>query len=106
MYTARAGLPSHAARTGPVPRRMGVASAAGMSHMMDQDQSRPATGAAVHTGAASRARHIEVDGNEPGMAEPSESLTQDSGSLVVPSGPGLGVADDASRLERVAVVRR
>jgi L-alanine-DL-glutamate epimerase-like enolase superfamily enzyme len=67
------------------------------------DEGMLATAAAVHAGAASRARYFEVDGNKRVTAQPFAGLTMDRGALVVPDGLGLGVAVDESGLTPVAV---
>jgi L-alanine-DL-glutamate epimerase-like enolase superfamily enzyme len=87
----------------PLRTMMAVAEAAGVPYMMGQmDEGMLATAAAAHAGAASSARHFEVDGNKRVTAQPFAGLKMDGGALVVPEGPGLGVSVDEGGLRPVA----
>ena len=87
----------------PLRTMMAIAEAAGVPYMVGQmDEGMLATAAAVHAGAASRARHFEVDGNKRVTAQPFTGLEMDGGALVVPDGPGLGIAVDEAGLTPVA----
>lgn len=88
----------------PLRTMMAIAEAAGVPYMVGQmDEGMLATAAAVHAGAASRARHFEVDGNKRVTAQPFTGLEMDGGALVVPDGPGLGIAVDEAGLRPVAL---
>lgn len=82
-----------------------MADAAGKLYMIGQmDEGMLATAAAVHCGAACAARHFEVHGYVRVRRQPFRGLTYDRGTMMVPSGPGLGVDvdDDALTLVHVA----
>jgi len=88
----------------PLRTMMAVAEAAGIPYMVGQmDEGMLATAAAVHAGAASRGRYFEVDGNKRVTAQPFSGLKMDGGALVLPDGPGLGIAVDEAGLTPVAV---
>jgi L-alanine-DL-glutamate epimerase-like enolase superfamily enzyme len=87
----------------PLRTMLAIAETAGVPCMVGQmDEGMLATAAAAHAGAASRARYFEVDGNKRVTAQPFSGLTMDRGALVLPEGPGLGVAVDEAGLTPVA----
>lgn len=91
----------------PLRTMMAIADAAGIPYMMGQmDEGMLATAAAVHAGAASRARHFEVDGNKRVTTQPFTGLKMDAGALLVPDGPGLGISVNEAGLTRLAFFER
>lgn len=83
-----------------------MADAAGKPYMIGQmDEGMLATAAAVHCGAACAARHFEVHGYVRVRRQPFRGLTYDRGTMMVPSGPGLGVDVDDDALTLVHLAR-
>ena len=58
-----------------------------------------ATVAAAHLALASAPKYTELYGTDGIVADPTPGHVYESGALVVPEGPGLGVAPDERRLE-------
>ena len=90
----------------PLRTMMALAEAAGISYMMGQtSEGMLATAAAVHAGAASRAKYFEVNSDRRIASQPFCGLALRGGSVTVPHGPGLGIEVDEEALRCVAVIR-
>ena len=91
----------------PLRSMMGIVEAAHKPYMIGQmDEGMLATAAAVHAGAASRARYFEVHGYVRVGRQPFRGLEVKRGSVLVPQGPGLGVDVEEGALTPVHVARR
>lgn len=85
---------------------MVIAETAGIPYMIGQmDEGMLATAAAVHAGAASRARFFEIHGYKRVRSQPFRGLEIRRGAMVVPKAPGLGVEVDEAALNCVHVVK-
>jgi L-alanine-DL-glutamate epimerase-like enolase superfamily enzyme len=91
----------------PLRAMMAIAEAASTPYMIGQmDEGMLATAAAVHAGAASRARYFEVYGYVRVGRQPFRGLGMSGGAMLVPDGPGLGVDVDEGALTPVHVIRK
>jgi len=90
----------------PLRTMMALAEAAGISYMMGQtSEGMLATAAAVHAGAASRAKYFEVNSDRRIASQPFSGLELRDGCVTVPQRPGLGIEVDERALRCVAVIR-
>jgi L-alanine-DL-glutamate epimerase-like enolase superfamily enzyme len=91
----------------PLRAMMAIAEAAGTPYMVGQmDEGMLATAAAIHAGAASRARYFEVHGYARVRTQPFSGVELSEGAVLVPPGPGLGIKVDEQALRPVHRVHR
>jgi len=91
----------------PLRTMMSIAEASGVPYMIGQmDEGMVATAAAVQAGAASTARFFEVHGYTRVASQPFKGLEMESGAMVVPEGPGLGVDVDESAMNCIRVINK
>lgn len=78
-----------------------LAEAARVPYVVGQANGGLATVAAAHLALASAPRHAALGGADGTDADPTPSRVHDGGQVVVPEGPGLGVAPDETKLRSV-----
>jgi L-alanine-DL-glutamate epimerase-like enolase superfamily enzyme len=77
-----------------------LAEAARLGYVLGQmNEGMLATVAAAHLALASAPKYTELYGTDGIVADPTPGHVYESGALVVPEGPGLGVVPDERRLE-------
>jgi L-alanine-DL-glutamate epimerase-like enolase superfamily enzyme len=81
---------------------LALAEAARLPYLIGQmNEGALATVAAAHLTLASRPKYAELYGADGIVDDPTNGHVHEEGRIVVPGGPGLGVAPDERRLERV-----
>jgi L-alanine-DL-glutamate epimerase-like enolase superfamily enzyme len=77
-----------------------LAEAARLQYVLGQmNEGLLATAAAAHLALASAPKYTELYGTDGIVADPTPGHVYEAGALVVPEGPGLGVAPDEGRLD-------
>lgn len=90
---------------GAVMRMVAIAEAAGRPYLIGQmDEGMLATAAAVQCGLCAKAMSYELWGYQRVAEQPFSGLVLESGHMLAPDGPGLGVTVDEAGLRCLAVV--
>ncbi|MGH7319064.1 MAG: mandelate racemase/muconate lactonizing enzyme family protein [Candidatus Rokuibacteriota bacterium] len=82
-------------------RIIALAEAARVPYVVGQAHGGLATVAAAHLALASAPQHAALGGADGTAADPTPSRVHQGGQVVVPEGPGLGVAPDEAKLHPV-----